>query len=429
MRIAMYSPTHRAAGVEANAGRRWTDSLLLGVVMSSFARLRGVFFVALIVLFVQPASAVAPTISGTPTTTATVGKIWSFTPVGADADSKRLVYTVINRPSFAWFSRSTGRLVGIPTTKHIGTYSNIVISVSDGTTKVSLAPFTLTVVAASGSTTNQPPTISGTPPTTATVGAAYAFLPTAADPEKKTLTFSVSGKPSWATFNTGNGQLSGTPATANVGTFSNITISVSDGTSSASLAPFTITVSATNSPPTIGGTPPTAVTVGSTYNFQPTAQDANNDTLTFIIANKPSWATFSTTTGRLTGTPTAANVGTTSGVRISVTDTKATTSLASFSITVSAASGGGTTTGAATLSWTPPTTNTDGTALTDLAGYRISYGNGTNSMTSTLQIPSPGITSAMIESLTSGTWYFVVKAYTSSGVESPVSSVVSKTIP
>ncbi len=397
--------------------------------MLSFARLRGVFFVALIVLFVQPASAVAPTISGTPTTTATVGKIWSFTPVGADADSKRLVYTITNRPSFAWFSRSTGRLVGIPTTKHIGTYGNIVISVSDGTTKVSLAPFTLTVVAAGGSTTNQAPTISGTAPTTATVGAAYAFQPTAADPEKKTLTFSVSGKPSWANFNNGNGQLSGTPATANIGTFSDIKISVSDGTSSVSLAPFTITVSATNSPPTIRGTPPTAVTVGNTYDFQPTAQDSNNDTLTFIIANKPSWATFSPSTGRLTGTPTTSNLGVTSDIRISVTDNKATASLASFSITVSAASGGGTTTGAATLSWTPPTTNTDGSALTDLAGYRISYGIGTNSMTSTVQIPSPGITSAMIESLTSGTWYFAVKAYTSSGVESPVSSVVSKTIP
>src|SRR5437870_3823233 len=79
------------------------------------------------------------------------------------------------------------------------------------------------------------PKITGTPPTTATVGQAYSFTPTAKDPEGKTLTFSIRNKPSWATFSTSTGKLSGTPTAA--GTTSSIMIIVTDGVSSASLQP------------------------------------------------------------------------------------------------------------------------------------------------------------------------------------------------
>ncbi len=60
---------------------------------------------------------------------------------------------------------------------------------------------------------------------------------------------------------------------------------------------------------TISGTPPNTVTVGSTYTYTPTATDSAGHKLKFAIVNKPSWATFSTTTGKLSGTPTSANVG------------------------------------------------------------------------------------------------------------------------
>jgi hypothetical protein len=59
-----------------------------------------------------------------------------------------------------------------------------------------------------------------------------------------TLTFSVQNMPSWATFSTATGELQGTPASANVGTFANIVISVSDGKTSAALVPFSIAVAA-----------------------------------------------------------------------------------------------------------------------------------------------------------------------------------------
>jgi hypothetical protein len=342
--------------------------------------------------------AAAPKISGTPTTTTFVGTAWSFQPTASDADGNKLKFSVVHAPPFATFSSTTGRLSGTPRAADQRSWSNITISVTDGTSTVSLPAFTLLVrPAKTGGTTNQPPTISGTPPTSVKVGTAYSFTPTAKDPEGKTLTFSISNKPSWASFSTGTGKLSGTPSAT--GTTSGVKISVSDGNSSASLASFTLTVTSstgtTNTPPVISGTPATSVAVGAAYSFTPTASDANNDPLTFSISGKPAWATFSTSTGKLSGTPSSAYGGTQNGVTITVSDSKASANLA-FTLKVT---GGTTTTSSATLNWSPPTKNTDGSSLTNLAGYRISYGPSASSLTQTVQIANPGLSSYVIDGL------------------------------
>jgi hypothetical protein len=70
------------------------------------------------------------------------------------------------------------------------------------------------------------------------------------------------------------------------------------------------------------------------------AVDANGDPLAFNVANKPAWMRFNASTGKLGGTPSDAQAGRTfSGIRISVSDGTATTSLPSFWITVRTASG------------------------------------------------------------------------------------------
>ncbi|MEJ2621776.1 MAG: fibronectin type III domain-containing protein [Candidatus Thiodiazotropha sp.] len=96
---------------------------------------------------------------------------------------------------------------------------------------------------------------------------------------------------------------------------------------------------------------------------------------------------------------------------------------ASVDVTVVASS-----TGTALLSWTPPTENTDGSALTDLAGYRIYYGTSPGNYSHVVTIDSPGITSYQIDNLTPGDWYFVITSFNSSNVESTRSNEVSKTI-
>lgn len=362
-----------------------------------------------------PGANTAPTIAGVPSTTATVGAAYAFQPSASDIDGNTLTFSISGKPAWASFSASTGRLSGAPTAT--GTFSSIRISVSDGTASVALPTFSITVQAVA----NRAPVISGTATTSVAVGATYSFQPTASDADGNTLGFSIANKPTWASFSTATGRLTGIPTTAAV--HSGIVISVSDGRVTTAIPAFTLTVTGVaNRAPTIGGSPATSIAVGSAYAFAPSSSDADGDALTFSIANKPAWATFSTSTGQLSGTPAAGDVGTASGVTISVSDGNTSTALAAFSITVTQVA-----TGSATLSWMAPTQNTDGSALTNLSGYRIYYGTSATSLTQSVDLPNAGILTYVLGNLSPATWYFAVKAV-AGGVESDLSNVASKTI-
>jgi hypothetical protein len=363
----------------------------------------------------------APIIGGTPPSSVIAGSPYAFTPTASDPDGNALTFSVANPPPWASFSSTTGQLSGTPTKVSIGTFSNIVISVSDGTATTALPAFSIQVDAPA----DQAPVIGGSPSSSVTAGSAYAFTPTASDSNGNTLTFSVANRPSWANFNSATGRLSGTPTSANVGIFSNIVISVSDGTLSASLAPFAITVSTpANPPPTISGTPATSVSAGAAYSFTPTTTDPSGNSLTFSIQNPPAWAAFNAQSGTLSGTPGAGDVGSDGNIIISVSDGTSSASLAAFSISVTQAASG-----SATLTWSAPTQNTNGTPLTNLAGFHIYYGTSASNLNQSVQIANPGLTTYVFSSLASGTWYFSINDYTTAGTESAVSNIASTTIP
>jgi hypothetical protein len=272
----------------------------------------------------------APTIDGSPATSILKDNAYTFTPTANDSDGDTLTFSINTQPSWATFDTATGKLSGTPANADVGTTTGIVISVSDSMETAALPAFDVTV-----KLVNHAPTISGTPATTVDADATYSFTPTASDSDGDTLTFNISNKPSWATFDTATGKLSGTPTNADVGTTTGIVISVSDGTETVALAAFDLTVNYVNHAPTISGTPATTVDADATYNFTPTASDSDSDTLTFSISNKPSWATFDTATGKLSGTPTNADVGTTKAIVISVSDgAGGSASLAAFDLSV-----------------------------------------------------------------------------------------------
>lgn len=180
---------------------------------------------------------------------------------------------------------------------------------------------------------------------------------------------------------------------------------------------------APNRAPTISGTPAATGVVGVLYSFTPTASDPDGDPLTFAIDNRPPWATFSTTTGKLSGTPTEPGIR--SELRIRVGDGRGGEAMLQFpKLTILAAPGG-----AVTLSWTPPTKNTDGTSLTDLAGYKILYGISASALTQTITVTNPGVSSYIVDRLSPATWYFALRSVNSAGAESALSSIASKTIP
>lgn len=373
-------------------------------------------------IVVTPSAPDMPVISGKPATSVVAGQAYSFQPTATDPASKALTFSIANSPNWATFNPATGRLSGTPSSAQTGTDPNIIISASNGTSSASLTPFTITVTAPAAP---DMPVISGTPVTSVTAGQAYSFQPTATDPAGKALTFSIVNRPTWAIFNTTTGQLSGTPTTTEVGSYPSVGISVSNGMSSAALAQFSIIVSKPAAPasPTISGTPLTSVIAGNAYRFTPTTTDPSGATLTFSIKNAPNWATFNSATGELSGTPTAADVATYSNITISVSDGTTSVSLPAFPIAVTQIGSS-----SATLAWQAPTVNSDGTPLTNLAGYRIYYGTDVAAMTHTAQVANPGIVTYVVSNLSPGTWYFSMKSYTSANVESSLSSVASKII-
>ncbi len=359
-----------------------------------------------------------PAISGTPSVSALVGAAYSFTPSAFDADGNTLTFNVTGRPGWANFNAQTGALTGTPGAA--GTFSNIVISVSDGQATATLPAFSITVTAPQ---VNRAPTISGTPAPTVNVGQAYAFTPTASDLDGNPLTFSITGRPNWLTFNTTTGRLSGTPASGNVGIHGNIVIAVSDGQATVSLPTFSITVVQPNRAPTISGTPPSSVNINTQYSFTPTASDPDGNPISFTVSGLPAWANLTTSTGRISGTPGAGDVGNYTGIRITVTDGSLSSVLGPFSIAVQAVS-----LGSVTLSWTPPTQNDDGTPLTDLAGYRFRWGTSPGNYTSSVTVNNAGITTYVVDNLAPGTYEFVATALNSDGVESDFSNLATKTV-
>jgi hypothetical protein len=85
-------------------------------------------------------------------------------------------------------------------------------------------------------------------------------------------------------------------------------------------------------------------------------------------------------------------------------------------------------TGTATVSWAPPKATALGGPLTNLAGFKIYYGLDPTQLDTVVIINDPSVTSTEIERLGPGTWYFSATAIDSSGLESALSNVGSKTI-
>ena len=178
-----------------------------------------------------------------------------------------------------------------------------------------------------------------------------------------------------------------------------------------------------NSVPTIAGNPAGSTLYSEMYDFAPTVTDADGDTLTFSVQNKPHWAEFNSTNGRLRGQPSLSDIGDYNGIVISVSDGTSRDSLPTFSISVSQ-----TANGFVALSWDAPTQNTDGSSLLDLAGYKIYVRKNSGSFNREIRINNPSITTYLIEQLSPATYHFVATAITSSGVESWYSAEVIASI-
>ena len=172
--------------------------------------------------------------------------------------------------------------------------------------------------------------------------------------------------------------------------------------------------SSSGASPTISGTPATTVFQNDVYSFTPTAADADGDTLTFSIQNPPAWASFDEATGALAGTPNDADVGTTSGILISVNDgVNASVGLPAFDLTVNNVNDAPTISGTpvttlvefAFYSFTPTTEDVDGDTLTfsiQNPPAWASFDPATGALAGTPGNANVGITTGIVISVSDG---------------------------
>jgi hypothetical protein len=176
----------------------------------------------------------------------------------------------------------------------------------------------------------------------------------------------------------------------------------------------------------ISGTPATTAEVGQFYSFRPTVVASAGSTLTYAVANKPAWAQFSAATGALSGTPSTGSVATDANIVVSVSNGAQIAALPAFNITVQPVTPS--VAGTASLSWARPIVNTNGTPLTNLAGYVIRYGTSTTALNNKMSVASASATGVEITNLSPGNWHFAVIAINTANVESQFSAIVGKTI-
>ena len=181
-----------------------------------------------------------------------------------------------------------------------------------------------------------------------------------------------------------------------------------------------------NTLPVISGSPSGSVTTGAGYSFQPDALDTDGDPLTFSIRNKPVWASFSTGSGRLSGTPSDSHAGLYSNIVISVTDGTETVGLSAFSIQVSKV----VLTGSFSVGWTAPVMRSDGTplSLADINGYRLYYGTSPGVYADVAEVSDGAATAVTVTGVPLGTRYIVMTTYDAGGRESIYSGEISKIV-
>ncbi|MDQ2042392.1 Ig-like domain-containing protein [Pseudoalteromonas sp. 20-92] len=269
----------------------------------------------------------APTVAGQVLST-NEDTALTVTLSGNDIEEQSLSYRVVTEPANGSTTLTGNILIYTPNSNFNGSDSVSIVA-NDGELDSEFARISISV-----DSVNDAPLISGIPAASVNEDSEYLFIPIASDTDNDTLTFSINNKPSWASFNSETGKLSGTPLNAQVGSYSNIVISVNDATVTQSLAPFNITVINTNDAPTITGTPTAQVNEEESYSFTPSAQDMDGDALTFSISNKPSWASFNSATGQLSGTPVRENAGQFTNIVIAVTDGQLEARLPAFTVTV-----------------------------------------------------------------------------------------------
>ncbi|UWH41925.1 tandem-95 repeat protein [Shewanella xiamenensis] len=271
----------------------------------------------------------APVISSTALTSATQDAAYSYTLVATDSDvGDSLTLSAVTLPSWLSFNAATGVLSGTPANANVGSHA-VVLRATDVDGLTAEQSFSIVVA-----NVNDAPTISSTALTSANQDAAYSYTLVATDSDVgDSVTLSAVTLPSWLSFNTATGVLSGTPTNTNVGSHA-VVLRATDVDGLTAEQSFSIVVANVNDAPTISSTALTSATQDAAYSYTLVAIDSDvGDSVTLSAVTLPSWLSFNAATGVLSGTPTNANVGS-HAVVLRAIDVDGLTAEQSFSIVV-----------------------------------------------------------------------------------------------
>jgi glucose/arabinose dehydrogenase len=329
-----YSLTQAPTGMTINASTGlivWTPTAAQAGSQAVTVRVAdpGGLFVTQAFTITVTAANVAPQITTTAVTTATVGVAYSYDVNATDANGDTLTYSLTQSPTGMTINASTGLIAWTPTAAQAGSQA-VTVRVADPGGLFVTQAFSVAVTAA-----NVAPQITTTAVTTAAVGVAYSYDVNATDANGDTLSYSLTQAPTGMTINGSSGLIAWTPTAAQAGSQA-VTVRVADPGGLFVTQAFTVTVTAANVAPQITTTAVTTASVGVAYSYDVNATDANGGTLTYSLTQAPTGMTINATTGLIAWTPTAAQAGN-QAVTVRVTDPGGLFVTQAFTITVTAA--------------------------------------------------------------------------------------------
>ncbi|PWF63581.1 hypothetical protein CBX96_09840 [Shewanella sp. BC20] len=255
----------------------------------------------------------------------------SFTAPGFSGGTAITGYTLVSTPGGITASGASSPITITGLTNGISYSFTVVAANSVGTGGASAAS---NVVKPNGA-----PIITSTAITNATQDIVYSYTFVARDSDVGgSIMLSAVTLPSWLSFNSSTGVLSGTPSNANLGSHA-VVLRATDVDGLTAEQSFMIVVTKVNGAPVITSTALTSATQDAVYSYTLVATDSDvGDSLTLSAVTLPSWLSFNAATGVLSGTPSNANLGS-HAVVLRATDVDGLTAEQSFMIVVTKVNG------------------------------------------------------------------------------------------
>ena len=259
-----------------------------------------------------------PSVTGTPPTTAQEDKAYTYSPGVNDPDpGDTHTWTLEKAPKGATIDPKTGKITWTPKDSDAEKTFDFTVKVCDKAKVCATQSWQVKV-----ENVNDPPTMKGTPPTTATEDKLYTYKPSATDPDPgDVLTWSIKKAPAGATIDKNTGEVKWTPGDADAGKTYDFEIEVCDAQGACAKQTWKVTVTNVNDPPVLTGTPPKEAFVGEAMTYEPKVTDPDaGDSHTWTLKKGPSSATIDPKTGKISWTPAPSDAGTTVTFTVEVCD-------------------------------------------------------------------------------------------------------------